>query len=278
MKKILTTFLFAIVLSLGFSAPTFAASFGVAMSGTDVFENSTTITVSVTNFDGVNGYCGGLCAIVMTLDYDSSKVAVTPSALNGFTLTAGPRLVLDRATGVPAGTAILSLKISNVGLAVGESTTISLTGISGSDSDVNATAASTSKTISLKASDPTPAPTPTPNNINTTTGPSSNTSADRPSDASKKENDSEEETQSEDTDETDTDKTSESDSSKSKSNKNRKKLVTISTDNDGQEPEKSPDLLIWGILIIVTLLALIGLLIYLFILRKRRQKQAIDIE
>ena len=245
------------------------------MSGPDIFENSTTITVSVGGYNGISEEYGGVSAVVMTVNYDSTKISVTPTALNGFTLTAGPRLLLDRATGVSAGTAILSLNISNVGLAAGESTTISISGISGSDGEINTTAPSTSKTISRKVNssvpEPSPTPTPTSDTPTGTTTPSSSTSANTSSDTAEKEVDSEKELENTEDIEEKIDNSTKNNSSPNKNknkNKNKEKVVSITTSEDSDD---SINPLIW-IIPVVSLIALIMGLIFLFIFLKKRRK------
>lgn len=166
MKKILTFIASACIALISFTNAS-AASFSASLTGNGQFTDPTTLTLSVGGYSGIDMSFGGLMVVTMNLNYDSSKIDVSTSALNGFNLTSGARILLDRADGVVSGTGILSLTITNKALSDGESTTISLSNIKGSDSTNDALAANVSKTITYKAPapepNPNPSPAPTPN-------------------------------------------------------------------------------------------------------------------
>lgn len=161
MKKILTFIASACIALISFTNAS-AASFSASLTGNSQFTDPTTLTLSVGGYSGIDMSFGGLMVVTMNLNYDSSKIDVSTSALNGFNLTSGARILLDRADGVVSGTEILSLTITNKALSNGESTTISLSNIKGSDSTNDALAASVSKTITYKAPAPEPNPNPSP--------------------------------------------------------------------------------------------------------------------
>lgn len=275
MKKYIISLLLVLALCLEFSPRTLAASFAVYMSGNEVFEGSTVITVTVGSFDDISGYCQGLCAAVMTLNYDSSKVSVAASALNGFTLTSGSRLVLDRATGVPAGTAILLLNVTNVGLSAGESTTISLTGISGSDSDVNASGGSASKVITLKASTaaPQPEPTaPTPNSSSGSTSSNKTNTVDGSSETAENKTNLSDEPQDMENASTNNE-TGKATDLENGSDNSKKRVVSITTEDGGKDAldNKGPNLLLWIIVAVILLGG--GVVLGFFIYHKKHSNK-----
>ena len=68
MKKYIASLLSTIIFGLCFSSSALAAGFNIYMSGPDIFENSTTITVSVGGYNGISEEYGGVSAVVMTVN------------------------------------------------------------------------------------------------------------------------------------------------------------------------------------------------------------------
>ena len=124
-----------------------AGTFGVNFNGNNEFNSTITFSVVLNNVS-VNGVCGGICGLSAVLNYDSSKLtlsSITPSS--NFELTQGSKLLLLKTTGVGSGSTILNLTFTNKSLADGETTTVSLTGIEGSDGDGEMVANNISKTL-----------------------------------------------------------------------------------------------------------------------------------
>jgi len=152
----------------------FAASFGISLTGTPTFNDSITVYVSLYGSQSAGGACGGICGIVANLSYDSSKIElVSTSPMQGFDFTQGTNLVLYKSSGAADG-AILGLGFRNVSLSSGESTTISLSNVTGSNGDTDISAAGAS--ISIQRVVPVQ-PTPTPQSTDNSGGSSSNANA-----------------------------------------------------------------------------------------------------
>jgi len=147
MKKILIC-LTTILSLLLFSEKVNASSFDVSIVGNDTFNNEITLYAQINNLVDFNGSCSGLCGLVGTLNYDTSKLElVSINPLEEFSLTQGKSLVLYKATGVSNGTKILSMKFKNKNLQNNEKTSITLTNITASDGSKDINAIDTSKSI-----------------------------------------------------------------------------------------------------------------------------------
>lgn len=147
MKKIFIG-LVCILSSLFFTTNVYASSLNVSINGNTNFDSEITLNVQVNNLVDFTGSCNGLCGFVGNLEYDTNKIElVSISALNGFDLAQGNKIVLYKATGVGNGTNIMTMKFKNKSLANNESTNISFSNISVSDGDKDISTSNVSKTI-----------------------------------------------------------------------------------------------------------------------------------
>lgn len=132
-----------------------AASFSVSLNGASEFETSTTLTATLGGYSDIDMTYGGIMVVTAELVYDASKISVSVAGANGFNATGTLKLVFDRADGVASGASFATFKVTNVGLSNGETATVTLKNIVGSDSEVDAVAGSVSKTVKyVKAETP----------------------------------------------------------------------------------------------------------------------------
>ena len=153
MKKLLFV-IATLVVAMFCTVDVHASSFKVSFTGEDNFDDVITIKLKVDELDDFSGSCNGLCGLVGTLNYDKAKLEITEiDALEKFNLSQGKRIVLYKATGVKAGSSILTITFKNKGLKVGEATSISLTGITASDGNKDILGNDISKTVKLNGKD-----------------------------------------------------------------------------------------------------------------------------
>lgn len=125
-----------------------ASSLNVNITGDTNFTKEISLNVQVNNLVDFTSSCKGLCGFVGNLEYDKNKIElVSISALNGFDLVQGNKIVLYKATGVSSGSSIMTMKFRNKSLTNNESTKISFTNINVSDGDKDIVASNASKTI-----------------------------------------------------------------------------------------------------------------------------------
>ncbi len=130
----------------------YAASFSANLVGNDTFtddNNQISIELKVSNYQDLGETCGGICGLSADFSYDEDKIElVSISALNSFRLTQGPgTIVLSNSVGVASGSSILTMTFKNIGLNDGESTTITISGISGTEGDNEMEIGSISKSL-----------------------------------------------------------------------------------------------------------------------------------
>lgn len=115
--------------------------FAVTLSADNSFEEEFDVFLSVDGYENLSNTCGGICGVVGKLEYDTSKIElVSAEALEEFEITQGEKIVLNRPTGVAAGTAIMKLHFRSVAMSANTSTTINFTNIVGSDGTNNISA------------------------------------------------------------------------------------------------------------------------------------------
>lgn len=159
MRKCCRYIVFALGLMLSFVSPAVhAAGYSVYLAGGGTFTDSASLTLSVSGSASMGGACGGICGVTGVLSYDRSKIELTAaSGLQGFDFTQGASIVLYKSTAAYDG-GILSLRFRNVGLASGESTTVTVSGISVTNGDTEVGVGSAARTIQYVAPAPSPAP------------------------------------------------------------------------------------------------------------------------
>jgi hypothetical protein len=149
MKKILNTFVVILLVLFNLSLVK-AASFSTAMSSSKTSLSASgeqfTVTIAVRNSTGIS-------AITANFNYDSTKLELVSSAAeSGFALTLGTKLVVDH-TEVKTGNfniAKVTFKAKSA-FAVGESTSVSISNVVGSDGSADISAAGSSVTIKMEA-------------------------------------------------------------------------------------------------------------------------------
>lgn len=145
MKKWFFVFMFGLLL-IPFKVR--AANFTTSMSGVTNITSSAQFTVtfsanSTTNLKGILG----------NFSYDSSKLTILSSSpLNNFALTLGSKMVLDSTDGKSGNFSFASITFrANSSFAVGESSTISLTNVTGTDGTNNLTGGNSSHTVTVRS-------------------------------------------------------------------------------------------------------------------------------
>lgn len=159
MKRYCRYIVIALGLMLSFVSPAVhAAGYSVYLAGDGAFTDSASLTLSVSGSVSMGGACGGICGVTGILSYDRSKIELTAaSGLQGFDFTQGASIVLYKSTAAYDG-GILSLRFRNVGLASGESTTVTVSGISVTNGDTEVGVGSAARTIQYVAPAAPPVP------------------------------------------------------------------------------------------------------------------------
>lgn len=128
-----------------------AADFNSSLGSNQVINagDQFTVTLSVANASNLMGIGG-------TLGYDSSKLSfVSGTGLNGYTATIGTNVVADSTVGNSGSFGFATLTFRATGnFAIGQSTTITLTNVTGSDGthDVSGTSSSVTVTVAVPKS------------------------------------------------------------------------------------------------------------------------------
>lgn len=123
-------------------------TFDVVLSAPDTFENEFDVYVEVGNYNGILGSCIGICGLVGTIEYDSSKLELlSVDTENDFEKEYGDKLVLYRSTGASIGTKVAKLHFRNLSMSAPENTTIKLSNIVGSDGQLDIPASDVSVSI-----------------------------------------------------------------------------------------------------------------------------------
>lgn len=170
MKKILLSII-TLLLSFSVISKVEAKSYDIVLNGNNSFEEEITITLQITNQKEMSSYCNGICGLMATLKYDSSKIELTKvTESNDFEITYNEKdgtIIIERDSGANDGTNIGTLKFRNKSLNNEESTSISLDNITGTDGENDISTKNISKTIKYIKKENT--------NTNTNTKPNSNT-------------------------------------------------------------------------------------------------------
>jgi hypothetical protein len=262
MKKAILTIAMVLLGSVWINNAALAASFSAGLSGASEFSGSSfTVDVVVSGFSGFSQLYG----FSANCSYDSSKITFTGvSALDGFNnYSNGSYLMLVSNSGSGGGS-IARLSFSNKALGNGESATISLTGVTGSDNNVDIPAGGASKTVRYsKPADTTPTPTPTtPTPTPSTSTPSTSTNTNKDNSTTSEETPAEtEDNESEETS-TDTDNTDPVEITP---------LEETPTDNESEQNQPFPTELIWPISATAIALASIGANVYFIVIPKLKK-------
>ena len=115
----------------------YASSFSINLDGDATFSDEISIDIKVNN---LSGFSNGFYGLDATLSYDKDKIELKeitkPSSYElTYDKTVSDRFVVLTDSGAANGTTLATLVFKNKGLSSGESTTISLTNIIGSDGD-----------------------------------------------------------------------------------------------------------------------------------------------
>jgi hypothetical protein len=123
-----------------------AAGFSTSLGANQAINAGSQFTITVSGVNATN-----LMGLVGSLSFDSSKISfVSASGLNGYTITVGSNLVADNTTGNTGTFGIATLTFrANGGFTAGQSTTISLSNVVGSDGVNNLSGTSSAVTISV---------------------------------------------------------------------------------------------------------------------------------
>lgn len=123
-----------------------AASFSTSLGSNQAINAGSQFTITISAVNATN-----LMGMVGTLSYDSSKISfVSGSGLNGYTITVGSNVVADNTTGKTGTFAIATLTFTaNGSFTAGQSTTISLSNIVGSDGVNDLSGTGSAVTISV---------------------------------------------------------------------------------------------------------------------------------
>lgn len=114
------------------------ASFSATLQADETFEDEFDAYLQVSDYVNLADNCGGICGIVGQLEYDNEKLELLSiDPLQDFEITEGNNIVLERSTGVPAGTNILKLHFKNKTMSDDEQTTIKFKNITGSDGNTD---------------------------------------------------------------------------------------------------------------------------------------------
>ena len=128
-----------------------AKSYSIILNGDNTFEEEITITLQINNQKEMSSYCNGICGLMATLKYDSTKLElIKVTELNDFEITYNSHdgtIIIERDSGVSDGTNIGTLKFRSKSLNNEESTTISLDNIIGTDGENDINTQKISKTI-----------------------------------------------------------------------------------------------------------------------------------
>lgn len=128
-----------------------AKSYSILLNGDNTFEEEITITLQINNQKEMSSYCNGICGLMATLKYDSSKLELFKvTELNDFEITYNSNdgtMIIERDSGASDGTNIATLKFKRKSLNNKESTTISLDNIIGTDGENDINSQKISKTI-----------------------------------------------------------------------------------------------------------------------------------
>ncbi len=148
MKKLyllVTIFTFLI-----FRCNVYASSFSLTLDGDSTFSDEISIDVTVS---GLSGFTDGFYGLDATLSYDKTKIElkeITSTYDLTYDKTKSDRFVVLTGEGVNNNTKLCTLVFKNKSLSAGDSVTISLTNLIGSDGEEDISISSVpSKTVSL---------------------------------------------------------------------------------------------------------------------------------
>jgi hypothetical protein len=145
MKKLLKTFLVIIILLINFKHIEIkAADFTTTTSGINGIVSEGTFTITL----GVSG-ASNLSGLTAKFTYDSNLLTlVSTEERNGYSLTVGPEVVLDKATGQSGTFALATLTFkAKAAFLVGSSTSITFTNVTGTDGSKDLTGTSKTHTV-----------------------------------------------------------------------------------------------------------------------------------
>jgi len=123
-----------------------AGNFNTSLGSNQVINAGDQFTITLSASNATN-----LMGIVGTLGYDSSKLTlVSNSGLNGYTITVGSNVVADNTTGKTGSFGFATLTFRATGsFTAGQSTSITLTNVTGSDGVTDVSGTSSSVTVSV---------------------------------------------------------------------------------------------------------------------------------
>ena len=155
MKKVLYLLVTVFVFTL-FSSSVYASDFSISLSGDESFSDEIDIDIVVGNLTGFPNNFYGLDAVV---SYDKAKIELVSitKANQNYDLTynsTNDKFVVLTGNGVPAGTTLATMKFRNKALSDGETVTVSLTNMIGSNDNEDVIKSGTvSKTVTYTAAD-----------------------------------------------------------------------------------------------------------------------------
>ncbi len=149
MKKALYLLVTIFTLSI-FRTSVYASSFNLTLSGEDTFTDEVTLDIVISN---LTDFADGFYGLDATLSYDKTKLELKEITANAnytvtYDKTASDSFVVLPDVGLSNGQTLATITFTNKGLTGGDSTTISLTNIIGSDGEEDIPLAGTvSKTV-----------------------------------------------------------------------------------------------------------------------------------
>jgi len=128
-----------------------AKSYDVSLNGDSSFNDEVKITLQIKNQKDMDGICEGICGLMATLKYDSSKLELIElDELNDYEATYNEKdgsIVIEKDAGNIDDIEVLVFTFKNKSLKNGDTTAISLANISGTDGDSDILTRDISKNI-----------------------------------------------------------------------------------------------------------------------------------
>lgn len=128
-----------------------AKSYDVSLNGNSTFDDEVKITLQIKNQKDMDGICEGICGLMATLKYDSSKLELIKlDELNDYKATYNEKdgsIVIENDVGNIDDIEVLVFTFKNKSLKNGNTTAINLVNISGTDGDSDILTKDISKNI-----------------------------------------------------------------------------------------------------------------------------------
>jgi hypothetical protein len=108
------------------------------------------VIIKLKDLTDINGTANGITVVTLTMNFDESKLEKKEiTGLNGFIITEGTNLVIDKAEGVSTDTEIVKIKFKVKDTVTAGNTSIELTNISSSNGSIDIASNDVSMIISI---------------------------------------------------------------------------------------------------------------------------------